>query len=1160
MWGPRVVLVVATIASVLLLILSLFSGLAVNVASESPQWPWPLDWVRQHPWRSLLISLLVTACLGVVMARLGRPGPDPATRTDLIDTEARLRERLDAAENMTNDIERRTARLPPYAQDLLSTSSTERAAVWTVIAPFSDDMVNPRSLARAWAISPPAVIDELSPRGRLVVGELLRAYGQAEAAADHMQIAVSMGVAPTVRWLFRVAHLLWTADTEGSQRLEEVIAAANRVDPSYPLLRSLILFMEGVPEQVDQLLAEWSADTEAEHDVALLFRAESLVRQERMDEAITLLQSSIDRTRNAGVLLNLAKLLRARSVLGTGDSRMGDAFGAIEFAVRARNLRRSWRGDSAEAVSIAAEAAVVAADHQQLWRLTRAEPDGEATAEEEADARVLPLAALGAALTGRVAEAKRLLESAPEGYAKKRAQAEVASMFSDDGERPAAIEAWRAAYRWADTAEEKLHTLRGLALEGVVEREALEAMRVDHPDIVEDIEVVAEFMSISGPDADERLRVFESRNPLVSVRRAELRRADDPTAAAEILIAATERWRYPRLLLLALDCYVDAGLWRKADELAQRALAEGGTLGPGRITVMRRMLDIQTALGDWSKVEGVSRMLLEIDQHDEPARWHLVHAQFRGGAFEEAWRTYRRAVPPMSVTLPLQAQLVLELARRNADATTVAMTALDMLRKFPDVHDVHWAAINSITMRIDRTDLPDDLGDQVTSAWESFFDRYPHSKVITAYKVRDDDNPLAEVEDMLRQQAQTFHEVREMIRDQGMPIGVLERVVGKPYAAIFPYRPLGYHRAMFPGELDIAVELDIARSASGGMCLVDASALHMLTLLPELSRTLLSLIAQPAITDAAFLDLIAAEDLFGMPSMGTIEYDPVIGRVVAHDNDRDIHDQQLSQIGEMLATARDLRRITHPALLHLQSMRPDREPVWLLQLDAAKDKDIAIWADDAGLRTLAHALGIKVFGTQSLLQIARERGRIDTEALDKAALQLIREYVVDMPYDHEALLQIGAEQHWEPRSVATVLSRSSTWTDAKAPLELFRTAFHKAPESTLTVWAHAALTGLRDITLPERRAERLTAFTVLTISHERTRPDQAVAFVAALTSLMPDEVGTITRAALDRIWSLLTKTYTMDRAVTVFLYIVSRLDDVHRQHATQLILKVPSDQ
>jgi hypothetical protein len=114
---------------------------------------------------------------------------------------------MDETDTLASDMERRTARLPPYAQDLLAAADSEHAPVWRVISPFADDAVNPCDLAREWAVSPPAVLDGLSAVGRLVVGELLRAYGQREASVDQMDAAVQMGATPRARWVFRLRAL-----------------------------------------------------------------------------------------------------------------------------------------------------------------------------------------------------------------------------------------------------------------------------------------------------------------------------------------------------------------------------------------------------------------------------------------------------------------------------------------------------------------------------------------------------------------------------------------------------------------------------------------------------------------------------------------------------------------------------------------------------------------------------------------------------------------------------------------------------------------------------------------------------------------------------------------------------------------------------------------
>src|SRR5690606_37835652 len=116
------------------------------------------------------------------------------------------------------------------------------------------------------------------------------------------------------------------------------------------------------------------------------------------------------------------------------------------------------------------------------------------------------------------------------------------------------------------------------------------------------IETILRIMSISGPHADEQLRRLEAESPLAAVRRAELVRQEDPLLAADILVDATDRFDDPRLLLLAMDAYIEAGEWERAEALASHALADLGSLWPGRVSLLRRLVEIEVELQDWPKV------------------------------------------------------------------------------------------------------------------------------------------------------------------------------------------------------------------------------------------------------------------------------------------------------------------------------------------------------------------------------------------------------------------------------------------------------------------------------------------------------------------------------------------------------------------------------
>ena len=1143
--------IVGALLAVLMVLVPAIVALATNVATSTTRWPGPLDLVRRYPWPALGIFVVLMVVLVIITAVINAAAPSPVSKDEMAKVADGLHQHLNEIEFLRVEVEDRVTVLPPHPRALLLQMDTpSRDRVWKLVMPFTDVKIDPKDLAKEWAATPPAALGELPMRAQLIVAELLITYGQPRAAIIHLRQAVAWGATPRTYWLFRVAQLHAATDGETSPELEATLAEVDLIDSSYPLAKALRAHTEAAWAELAHELENWRPATRWEQDTALLFRAVALQLGGRLDEAIAVLDTNVGDTDIPSHLLQHSRLLRGRAASGTGDSRLGDAQRAVELAVRARNLRRLWRLDSAEATATAAEAAMIAEDSQLVWTLTRPAPEGQATEAEAADPRVLPLAAMGAALTGRIAHARELVP-AEDGYVRRRVLAEIASASDDDS----TVDAWQAVLDAAKTDEEKIRALRGLAMEGATDRDVLNDLRSRQPEVVAEIELTVEVQAVSGPGTDERLRVLEAHTPLASVRRADLIRHEDPERAAQVLLDATERWQYPRLLVMAMSCYEDAGLLPQAEEIAKQALVRFGSSWPNRVTILLRLFHIQSTRRDWVNATATARTLLENDPNDQDMRWGLAWAQFRSGDPEAAWRTLKRPAAPLTPRTPTQAFLLLDLTRRYGPADDVAQTALAMLQVFPDDQDVHAAAIGTVTMRTDRADLPDDVNAQITQAWQTFLERYPDNQLLRAHTVPAD-NPLAAIEPILRQQAEAYQEVLRLVRDDGLPVGLLQYVVRKPYSSIFLYRPLGYHPMVYRAPQDQAAELAMARAALSGGCLVDASALHTLALLPDIAPTLLALIDRPTITDAGLQDLAEADDMLSMPGSGTVTYDPATGRAVAIHNDPDITTRQLTQIRAMLTTARGLRRLTHPELLNVPSLEWDREPAWNLTLDAAKHHNLPLWADDTGLRTAAHQLGIKTFSTYALLTAAFEQQRIDIATLRNTTRALIHERVVDLPFDHELLMEIAAEENWEPRSVATVLSRNATWTNGRRALDLFLAAFTNATDTYAQTWAHAALAGLCDTTDSGSLDDQLKALSVITLAAEASRPERAARFVAAIESITPERAENVVRGALANLWSKITATMPTKRAVTAFLQIISCLNDNHRQYGTHLILKV----
>jgi tetratricopeptide (TPR) repeat protein len=862
----------------------------------------------------------------------------------------------------------------------------------------------------------------------------------------------------------------------------------------------------------------------------------------------------VDQTVWSGVLLQLARLLVHRAQAGSGDSIWKDTARARDLALRARTFRRAWRGDSAEAVVVAAEAMSTGDDPEAVWEITRPAPDGTASEDEASDPRVLPFAAIAAALTGRRSKAERLVEETTDQSVKLEVAARILTLQKPGGDRRPGIEAWRRVVDAATTDEQRLRAVRALAFEGASYDACADKLRTTHAEAMAEIDVVREIAGISGSDADSRLRRLEQISPLASLRRAELlRAAGDLKRAAQILVNATQRWNEPRLLLLAIDCHIEDGDWPGAKAVAHQALTDAGVLWPGRASVLRRLVDVNMAMHDWTGAMSACRSLLELDDRDEDARWNLAICQHRDGSPEEAFQTLQRH-GRLHPTTPLRAKFMLDLVRRFCDAAEVARTALAQLRSFPRDEALHLAAMNAINTRIDQTELVEEVGQDVAEAWTIFFERYPDSNLITSYSLQDDTLP-PDMETMMRGQAAGYQKILRTVTDDVLPVGLLCGVTGKPYAALFPYRPLGVHRIASPSEQDILTERQHARAAADGECVVDASALFTLGLIPDIASALAGLIERPLCTAAGLADLLAADDYFSLPTVGTMGFDPEQDRFFINDTDPATRARQQQQVNDMLSRGRSLRRVAHSNLEHFSPSLGDPEPPWMLNVDAAKTLGGVLWCDDFGLRRLAHSYGIPTFGTASLLEVAVERSQIDEASHHNALQALAREYCVDFPFDPESLIDLAGEQQWQPGPVAAVLGRPAAWEHAPQAAAVVLAAVRHATAASSATWIYQAFCGLNAASAYEHRENNLIELSTTIARQPRARPEHLAGIVSAVEHLVPDLAADITDTLLKALWRRILEQHTADEAVLIMVYLVCGLDDLQRQQAMQIVLQ-----
>ncbi|MGH3928540.1 MAG: hypothetical protein ACRDTF_01020, partial [Pseudonocardiaceae bacterium] len=154
----------------------------------------------------------------------------------------------------------------------------------------------------------------------MVVAELLLGYGQAAAAVEHLRKAVDWGATPRAYWLVRMARIQVTPGEDDPARVDRLLDEAEQVDAAYPLVAAMKSFVADDWNQTVRALEGWNPPTFWEQETAVVFRYAALLSMDKLDEAISALDSGPSEFRSASVLLQLAQLLRARAVQGTGDS------------------------------------------------------------------------------------------------------------------------------------------------------------------------------------------------------------------------------------------------------------------------------------------------------------------------------------------------------------------------------------------------------------------------------------------------------------------------------------------------------------------------------------------------------------------------------------------------------------------------------------------------------------------------------------------------------------------------------------------------------------------------------------------------------------------------------------------------------------------------
>ncbi len=962
-------------------------------------------------------------------------------------------------------IDRLLVTLPPPVQDAIGRlRGQNREVAAHLVGALANRQVPPAVVIQDLTGSPlpPWMADSSTPIDAWVaVAEFAHAHSRDKLAAELLAKVASLGGPNRAFWLARAALDAAAAD-------ERQAAGAYLDDAERLAAGDTVRFVAAVRAAIAGDAAGILAVAGPSPDLARLeptefamLCAEAYAVSGDIDAAISAFELLTTRYPSlAGFPLRAAQMLLQRVHSKASPSRVMDLRRARDLAVQARDARRVWHGDSAEAVTCACQAAVLANDFEGVLAYGLAIPAGRANAAEAAAPAVLGWTAKAAVVLGRVDLANRLIDQFSD-------PAEQAILLGQLAERdPQAAERARGAYHralaLATDDGQRLEIVQGLADLGEWPLPWLEELRAHDADLAEIVTATSESARGHHAQAIRRLRPLQGTSRPAARVLAEVQgwagQIDD---AVRTLRTGSRRFNDPHFLTIAAITLFEADRWEEAREVAVQALGVTSSDSPDRSVLRHLLSDEAWQRRDWPTVEEQARALLDEGATDPDQWWLLLAAVFNQGRPDDAWAIARRA-PDLDPDNEGQARLWLALHGRFASDATAVERALALLERYGGSEEFAAAAIGTIIMMARNASLPEPTAARLQQATGGFFDRFPSSTLLQRITFDGPETLLAELGARLAPGVAEYAEIRRRVAQGTSPVGMLAVAARKPYAEALLRRAVGFLLA-HPADPALAdLERQAAADALDTAVVVEPSTLYMGSLVPDRWADLLATFSQVNLPDASLHDILSARDGLALRSTMSMSWDPDQQRPRVVEISEADADLLARQAAWMAQAAGALEVVPTGALTQFPEVDDEHTRPWLAPLELAKQQGLAVCSDDLVLRALARSLGIPTFGTVALLDALVAADRLDDPTRDATLLELRRHRVVDLPFNEAHLLALAEADQWQPGSAFFALTRPAAWQDRRRALSLYRAGWRRinaTDPGQLPAWLYAAILG-----------------------------------------------------------------------------------------------------
>lgn len=778
------------------------------------------------------------------------------------------------------------------------------------------------------------------------------------------------------------------------------------------------------------------------------FLADQLMRVGDWDGAIAHHEQALVRASNAPdqqIALADALLRRAPNTATLAGADYRRTAGLAETA---RAELRRWRGDSTMAAHLLMQVKIMVSDEASALRVAVAQPEGEATPDEAASARLV----LGAA---RLAYGRGDIEGGDTFAAVVDAsgdpvwRANLAAHRANAVDAPVAdrLAAWRAVLAADDDPGRRIAACFQLAGLGCWPLPALDEMAASGMLAAGIHDVLhASALAATGEHAAALalLRSLRSTSPPAAEQYAQQLasqgRVDDAVRACT---DASTRFGYTGLELLALDILIRAG---RTDGFLAKAI---GLLGradlPYRLrhAIRAKSIDEYGRRHDWVHCERLAQDGLREIMHlrtdldagradaltapDSAAAdlaelsrqysWMLVIDQFNQGHYQRAQQTLQELDPdpqtPIEVTTwfdlhqlqdwtPDRADVALRLAQRPGQPTMLVRRILfTVLQALPASEDPAFQAVQA----------------RLRQAWQEHADQHEPPAP-----------PISPEQYVALAQASTARTapVFQAVWQAAAPVGAISAVAGRPYLLGLAQQVNEFLPAVDADREIHRQEVAAAAAALGGPVVVETTAVFVAAAVLEQWSAIAAEFSDVMITAPAVYDVLLSHvhaRALGQSAV-TISLDssddaPRVEPVSEHIRQRIL--ALCQAVGDAI---QECRTISIPAPANVDDSDLAGAPgPWWTAVAAAADGSVPLYCDDVVVRARARARGVGAFGTLALLDALAGAGRREAPHTAQSVVRLFEHGVVDLP-DAAALAMTAANG----QTVLMTLARLATWT------------------------------------------------------------------------------------------------------------------------------------